>query len=97
MLRGCPGIERPCHRLETTGKENLEPFSCQDECAGEASLYEELGVDLGATEKEIKQAFRKLSLSHHPDKTRNDPATRRLAFNLRRVPVSVFISILFSR
>lgn len=50
-----------------------EPFTCLDECAGEASLYEELGVDSSASDKEIKQAFRKLSLVHHPDKTRNDP------------------------
>eukprot|EP00438_Fugacium_kawagutii_P011555 Skav235009 [mRNA] locus=scaffold276:129481:138130:+ [translate_table: standard] len=32
-----------------------EPFTCSDECAGEASLYEELGVDSGASDKEIKR------------------------------------------
>eukprot|EP00439_Symbiodinium_sp_Y106_P054559 s4935_g7.t1 len=50
-----------------------EPFSCADECASEATLYEELGLDSGASDKEIKQAWRKLSLKYHPDKTQNDP------------------------
>mmetsp|Transcript_8169 Transcript_8169/g.17835 ORF Transcript_8169/g.17835 Transcript_8169/m.17835 type:complete len:475 (-) Transcript_8169:106-1530(-) len=50
-----------------------EPFSCRDVCAGEPDLYEELGVDSGASEKDIKQAFRKLSLKFHPDKTQDDP------------------------
>jgi len=51
----------------------MEPFTCRDECAGEPNLYEELGVDSGASEKDVKQAFRKLSMKYHPDKTRNDP------------------------
>jgi DnaJ-class molecular chaperone len=50
----------------------MEPFTCKDECAAEPDLYEELGLDSGASEKEVKQAFRKLSLKYHPDKTRND-------------------------
>lgn len=54
--------------------EFAEPFKCRDECAREADLYEELDLDSGASEKAIKQAFRKLSLKYHPDKTRNDPA-----------------------
>lgn len=53
--------------------EFMEPFTCRDECAGEPNLYEELGVDSGASEKDVKQAFRKLSMKYHPDKTRNDP------------------------
>lgn len=53
--------------------EFMEPFTCKAECAGEPNLYEELNVDSGASEKDVKQAFRKLSLTLHPDKTRNDP------------------------
>ena len=36
--------------------------------AGEDDLYEILGVDESATDREIKSAYRKLSLKHHPDK-----------------------------
>mmetsp|Transcript_37305 Transcript_37305/g.96426 ORF Transcript_37305/g.96426 Transcript_37305/m.96426 type:complete len:377 (+) Transcript_37305:789-1919(+) len=44
------------------------PFTCAEECLQEADLYEELGLDASASEKEIKQAFRKMSLKYHPDK-----------------------------
>lgn len=36
--------------------------------------YDILGIKDSATEKEIKSHFRRLSLLHHPDKTRPDPA-----------------------
>lgn len=36
--------------------------------AGEEDLYALLGVDESATSKEVKVAYRKLSLKHHPDK-----------------------------
>mmetsp|Transcript_124910 Transcript_124910/g.400114 ORF Transcript_124910/g.400114 Transcript_124910/m.400114 type:complete len:506 (+) Transcript_124910:94-1611(+) len=49
------------------------PFKCEDECGREPDLYEELGIDTSAPEKVVKQAFRKLSLKYHPDKTQDDP------------------------
>ncbi len=37
--------------------------------------YNTLGVDKGASKDDIKKAFRKLAHEHHPDKTKNDPAS----------------------
>lgn len=38
--------------------------------------YEVLGVDRGATQTEIRSAFRRLAMEHHPDKNPNDPAAQ---------------------
>lgn len=37
--------------------------------------YEILGVDSFASSKDIRRAYRTLSLKHHPDKNPNDPAS----------------------
>uniref|UniRef100_K3WTQ8 J domain-containing protein n=1 Tax=Globisporangium ultimum (strain ATCC 200006 / CBS 805.95 / DAOM BR144) TaxID=431595 RepID=K3WTQ8_GLOUD len=39
-------------------------------------LYEVLGVDKSATEKEITRAYRKLALKYHPDKHRGDETSK---------------------
>jgi DnaJ-class molecular chaperone len=68
------GGERKVKRPGCDKAQDSEDFSCRDLCAREPDFYEELDLDFSASEKDIKTAFRKLSLKYHPDKTRNNPA-----------------------
>lgn len=39
----------------------------------EKTFYDVLGVEINATEEEIKKSYRKLSLKYHPDRNQNNP------------------------
>lgn len=47
------------------------------ECNRAKSLYDILGVKRNASDKEIKQAFRKLAIKYHPDKNKDNSSEKK--------------------
>lgn len=54
------------------GERCTAKFLAKDERDEDLDLYEVLGVDDEADQKDIKKAYRKLSLKYHPDKCKGD-------------------------
>jgi DnaJ-class molecular chaperone len=79
----------PKTTLRGKRKSDKDPCSAKyvgkEEIAEEVDFYEVLGVDNDATQREIKKAFRTLSVKFHPDKvkaTGNDPEEAKKKFEL---------------
>ena len=49
------------------------PFEGKSLRMAKRDYYETLGVARGAGEDDIKKAFRKMAMEHHPDRNRHDP------------------------
>jgi len=56
--------------MAKAGEENIDEFIDEEV----PDLYKELGIERTSTTKEIKKAFRKLAVSFHPDKNKEEGA-----------------------
>jgi len=46
---------------------------CLTTVLGDQDYYQILGLKRGATEEQIKKAFKKMAIKFHPDKNKDDP------------------------
>ena len=68
MAAGLCRVARPDGCGDDDGRRDT--IRCADECARGESPFEVLGLAAGARDRDLKQAFRRLSLKLHPDKLR---------------------------
>jgi DnaJ-domain-containing protein 1 len=74
-------LECPCTRLGAGVPVRAKHDDVKPKLVSpERDLYAALGVGSEATEKEIKKAYHKMSLRHHPDKNRGDPKAAEALF-----------------
>lgn len=69
--------------LKQIRKFSLIPFifsSLVNIFCGSQNCYDILGVPVNSTIKDIKKSYRKLSLTHHPDKSKDANATENFRF-----------------
>lgn len=60
----------------------------------ETKLYDALSIKPDATQDEIKKAYRKAALKHHPDKNKDNPkAAEKFKGNLLPLPFLLFLHL----